>query len=210
MGRHGGFILQSNPLGYLTGQYWSPWALWAIDLVVVLTGLGFVIASVNAAIRVLFAMGRERALPGPLARLSSRRTPAVSIGCVAVLTLLLGLPLTYAYGGARAFGYLAGAGGLLVVLVYLAVNIATIRAFRTEFRDEFRPWPHLLLPATAIVLFMFPLWGILHPHAHKLVDLLPFAALGWLCLGAIAAGVLRTRQPTSLETLGRVFMPAQE
>jgi len=35
----------------------------AIDLVVVLTGLGFVIAVFNAAIRILFAMGRERALP---------------------------------------------------------------------------------------------------------------------------------------------------
>jgi hypothetical protein len=41
-------------------------------------------------------------------------------------------------GGARTFGYLAGAGGLSVVLIYLAVNIATIRAFRTEFRSEFR------------------------------------------------------------------------
>ena len=49
-------------------------------------------------------MGRERVLPGSLARLSSRRTPAVAIGCVAVLTLVLGLPLTYAYGGARTFG----------------------------------------------------------------------------------------------------------
>ena len=158
-----GFTRQRNPLGYLTSQYWSPSALWAIDLVVVLTGLGFVIAALNAAIRVLFAMGRERALPGALARLSSRQTPAVSIGCVAVLTLVLGLPLTYAYGGARTFGYLAGAGGLSVVLIYLAVNIAAIRAFRTEFRDEFRLWRHLLLPATAAVLFLFPLWGILHP-----------------------------------------------
>jgi hypothetical protein len=64
------------------------------------------------------------------------------------------------------------------VLVYLAVNIATIRAFRTEFRDEFRLGRHLLIPAAAAVLFIFPLWGILHPHAHRLMDLLPFAALG--------------------------------
>ncbi len=211
VGRHGipSLTRQGNPLGYLTSRYWSPSALWAIELVVVLTGLGFVIASLNAAIRVLFAMGRERALPGSLARLSSRRTPIVSIGCVAVLTLVLGLPLTYAYGGARTFGYLAGAGGLSVVLVYLAVNIATIRAFRTEFRDEFRLWRHLLMPATATVLFMFPLWGVLHPHARALMDLLPFAALGWLCLGAIAAGVLRTRRPASFEALGRVFVPAK-
>ena len=208
IGRHGipGFTQQGNPLGYLTTRYWSPSALWVIDLVVVLTGLGFVVASLNVAIRVLFAMGRERALPASLARVSSRHTPAIAIGCVAALTLVLGLPLTYAYGGARTFGYLAGAGGLSVVLIYLAVNVAAIRAFRTEFRDEFRLWRHLLVPATAAILFLFPLWGILRPRHHTLADLLPFAALGWLGLGAVAVGVLRARRPAGLERLGRVFI----
>jgi amino acid transporter len=211
VGRHGipGFMQQPSPLGYLTSRYWSPSALWAIDLVVVLTGLGFVIAAFNAAIRVMFAMGREQALPGPLTRLSRRQTPIVAIGCLAVLTLLLGLPLTYADGGARTFAYLAGAGGLSVVLVYLAVNIAVIRAFRTEFRDQFRLWRHLLIPATAAVIFLFPLWGIVHPRAYTLENLLPFAALGWLCLGIIAAGVLRARRPDSFQTLGKVFMPGE-
>jgi amino acid transporter len=212
VGRHGipGFTQRGNPLGYLTSQYWSPSALWAIDLVVVLTGLGFVVASLNVAIRVLFAMGREGTLPRSLARLSRRHTPAVSIGCVATLTLALGLPLTYAYGGGRTFRYLAGAAGLSVVLIYLAVNIAAIRAFRTEFRDEFRLGRHLLVPATAVVLFLFPLWGILHPRARTLADLLPFAALGWLGLGAIAVGVLRARRPAGLERLGRVFTPPRD
>ncbi len=204
-----GFTQQPSPLGYLTSRYWSPSALWVIDLVVVLTGLGFVIAVFNAAIRVLFAMGRERALPGSLARLSGRRTPVVAIGGVAVLTLALGLPLTYAVGGARTFGYLAGAAGLSLVLIYLAVNLAVIRAFRTEFRDEFRPGRHLIVPAVAAALFLFPLWGILHPRTHGLMGLLPFVALGWLCLGAIGAAVLRRRQPASFETLGRVFAPAE-
>jgi amino acid transporter len=176
----------------------------------VLTGLSFVIAVFNAAIRILFAMGRERVLPGSLARLSGRHTPVIAIVCVAVLALVLGLPLTYAYGGPRTFGYLAGAAALSIVLIYLAVNIATIRAFRTQFRDQFRFWRHLLLPAAAIVLFLFPLWGILHPRAYTLVNLLPFAALGWLGLGFIAAGVLRARRPADLEALGRVFTPAAE
>jgi amino acid transporter len=210
VGRRGipGFVGQQNPLGYLTSQYWSPSAQWAIEVVVVLTGLGFVVASLNVSIRVLFAMGRERALPQSLARLSTRHTPVVSIGCVALLALALGLPLTYLNGGMRTFGYLAGAGGLSVVLVYLAANVATIRAFRTEFRSEFRFGRHLLVPATAAVLFMFPLWGILHPRTHRLMDLLPFIALGWLGLGVIAAGVLRARRPASFEALGRVFAPA--
>ena len=205
-----GFARQPSPLTYLTSHYWSPSVLWAIDLVVVLTGLGFVVAVFNAAIRILFAMGREQALPPSLARLSARHTPVTAIACVATLALVIGLPLTYVDGGPRAFGYLAGAAALSIVLIYLAVNIATIRAFRTEFRDQFRPWRHLLLPAAATVLFLFPLWGILHPRAYTLVSLLPFVALGWLCLGAIAAGVLRARRPMSLEALGRVFAPAED
>jgi hypothetical protein len=82
--------------------------------------------------------------------------------------------------------------------------------FRTEFRGEFRLGRHLLVPAAAAVLFLFPLWGILHPRAHALADLLPFVALGWLCLGAIVAGVIRAQRPASFETLGRVFMPAEK
>jgi amino acid transporter len=212
MGRQGipAFVGQPNPLGYLTSRYWSPSVQWVIEAVVVLTGLGFVVASLNVSIRVLFAMGRERALPATLARLSSRRTPVVSIGCVALLALGLGLPLTYLADGTRTFGYLAGAGGLSVVLVYLAVNVATIRAFRTEFRSEFRFWRHLLVPAVAAVLFLFPLWGLLHPRTHRLMDLLPFAALGWLGLGATAAGLLRARRPARFAAIGRVFAPARK
>jgi amino acid transporter len=45
------------------------------------------------------------------------------------------------------------------VLTYLTVNIAVIRAFRTELRDEFRLGQHLLIPAAATAVFLFPLWG---------------------------------------------------
>jgi amino acid transporter len=134
-----GLARQPSPLGYLTSRYWSASVLWATDLVIVLAGLGFVVAVFNAAIRILFAMGREQVLPGSLARLSSRHTPVIAIGWAGVLTLGLGWPLTAADGGQRAFGYLAGAGALSVVLIYLAVNIATIRAFRTEFRSAAAP-----------------------------------------------------------------------
>jgi amino acid transporter len=211
-GRHGitALTAQPSPLGYLTSRYWSPSALWAIDLVIVLTGLGFVIAVFNAAIRILFAMGREQVLPPSLARLSSHHTPVTAIGCTAAITLTLGLPLTYADGGPRTFRYLAGAAALCLVLIYLAVNIATIRAFRTEFRDQFRPCRHLLIPATATTLFLFPLWGILHPRAYTPANLLPFTALAWLTLGTITAALLHAKKPASLQTLGKVFTPATD
>jgi amino acid transporter len=210
LGRHDilGLTQQPNPLGYLTSRYWSSSALFVIDLVVVLTGLGFVTAAVNAMIRILFAMGRERVLPRSLARLSRRHTPVVAIGCAAALALMLGLPLTYAYGGARTFGYLAGSAGLSLVLIYLAVNVSAIRAFRTGFRDDFRFCRHLLIPATAVIFLLFPLWGILHPHGRTLMDLLPFVALGWLGLGIIAASALRARRPAIFAALGPISWPA--
>lgn len=48
-----------------------------------------------------------------------------------------------------------------------------------------------------------PLWGILLLPAYTLMGVLPFMALGWLCMGAIAAGLLRSRRPATFETLGR-------
>jgi amino acid transporter len=212
VGRHGipGLLQQASPVRYLASRYWSPEVHWVIDLVVVLTGLGFVVAGFNVVIRVLFAMGREHVLPGALALLSPRHTPVVAIGCVAALTLCLGLPLTFIYGGAHTFGYLAGAAGLSLVLIYLAVNIATIRAFRRQFRDDFRFVRHLVLPAVAAVLLLFPLWGILHPRTHMLVDFLPFAAFAWLALGAVTVGALKARSSTNLGAIGRVFKPIGE
>jgi hypothetical protein len=67
------------------------------------------------------------------------------------------------------------------VLVYLAVNIAVIRAFRTEFREEFRFWRHLVIPAMATLLLLFPCGG--------------------------SCGRLRTRRSAVFGKLGRVFMP---
>jgi hypothetical protein len=97
-----------------------------------------------------------------------------------------------------AFGssIVAPAGSVVTALV-LVVSFAGF-AFRTEFREEFRLWRHLLVPGAAALLFLFPLWGILRPPAYTLMGALPFMALGWLCVGAIAA----------FKTLGRVFMPA--
>ena len=210
VGRRGipGLLQQSSPIRYLASRYWSPAVHWVIDLVVVLTGLGFVIAGFNVVIRVLFAMGRERVLPDALARLSRRQTPVVAILSVTVLTLFLGLPLMYLYGGVHTFGYLAGAAGISVVLIYLALNIATVRAFRREFRDDFRPARHLVVPAVAVLLLLFPLWGILHPRTHLLIALLPFAAFAWLGLGVLTVGAMKARSSTGLGALGRVFGPA--
>lgn len=211
VGRHGilGFVQQPNPIGYLASRYWSPSVLWALDLVIVVTGLSFVIAMLNVSVRVVFAMGREGALPNLFAGLSHRQTPMAAIACVGGIALVLGFPLTYFDGGARTFSYLAAMAALASVLHYLFVNVATLRAFRTEFRRDFVWWRHLLVPGIAAVLFLFPLWAILDPRTHGLVNRLPFVTVGWLTLGIIIAALLRLRRPDRLATFGRVFVSSE-
>jgi hypothetical protein len=100
-----------------------------------------------------------------------------------------------------AFGtsIVAPAGSVVTALV-LVVAFA-------EFRDESRLGRHLLIPAAAILVFLFPLWGIIFPGSYTLTNVLPFVALGWLCVGAIAAGILRTRRPVTFASLGRPMPP---
>ena len=123
VGRRGisGFARQPSPLGYLTSQY-----------LVAIGAVGHRPGGHARRPRLRHRCG-QRGHPGAV-RYGTRAgppgltrppvqppTPAVSIGCVAVLALALGLPLTYADGGARAFAYLAGAGGLSIVLIYVCV-----------------------------------------------------------------------------------------
>jgi hypothetical protein len=169
-------------------------------------GTSIVAPSASAA-TVLVLVVAYAGFASPLVVLITFAGSLAAIGCLAVITLLIGLPLTYVYGGVPTFGYLAGIGGLPVVLIYFTVNIAVIRAFRTEFRDEFRLGRHLLIPAAASVVFLFPLWGILFPGAYTLANLLPFISLGWLLIGAIAAGILRARRPATFQALGRAVAP---
>ena len=58
-----------------------------------------------------------------------------------------------------------------------------------------------------MMIFLFPLWGILFPGAYTLANLLPFISLGWLLIGAIAAGILRARRPATFQALGRAVAP---
>ena len=49
--------------------------------------------------------------------------------------------------------------------------------------------------------------GIVFPGAYTLANLLPFISLGWLSVGAIAAGILRARRPATFQALGRAVAP---
>ena len=97
----------------------------------------------------------------------------MAFGCVTGLALALGLPLTYSYGGARTFGYLAGAAGPSVVLQVLAaigvlaghqaarwfaVAVIGLNAIGQMFFVPAYPFWALMIIATDVVVWA--LWAL--------------------------------------------------
>jgi amino acid transporter len=200
-----GFAASSTQLQFLTGRYWSASVLWLIDLVVAMSTLAFTISSFNAGVRLLFAMGRERVLPAALAKVSTRKTPAVAIAVAALFSLVVALPVTIAVGGFNTFGYIGGIAGLAFILLYIALAIGTMVAFRRQYRDSFNPAKHVIIPIVAIALFCIPLVGTFYPVPSFPYVLFPYITLAWLIAGLVVAAVLTRRRPHVVARLGRVF-----
>jgi amino acid transporter len=201
-----GFAANPNQLSFLTAQYWSKSVLWLIDLVVALSTLAFTISTFNAGARLLFAMGREGVLPQAFGKVSSRRTPYVSIIGMTVLALAIGLPVSITSGGFLTFAYLGGIAGLALILSYITVNISLIVAFTHRYRSEFNVIRHMVFPLLATGLFLIPLVGTFYPTPAYPFDILPYITIGWLVLGiAIAAWLARAR-PEKLGKIGRLFI----
>lgn len=198
----------ANPaeLTYLTGIFWnSSWA-WLIDLVVALSTMAFVLAAFNAATRMLFAMGRERMLPHKLSSLSKYKTPHVAVATVGTIALVVGLPVSISQGGFLAFAYIGALSGLSLIIIFITVSIAVIVAFRRQFRADFNPILHLLLPVLGIVTFAIPLVGTFYPVPASPFNIFPYCVIGVLAVGIVVSFWLKQSRPELLSRIGRVFL----
>jgi amino acid transporter len=200
------FAANPSQLTYLSDRFWSDGWAWLFDLVVALSTLAFVVAAFNAAVRLLFAMGREDVLPRRLSALSRYHTPHVAVAVVAVLALVIGLPVSITQGGFLAFAYIGAVSGLSLILLFITVSIGVIVAFRTRFKREFNPIKHLVLPVLAIVTFGIPLVGTFYPKPASPFDVLPYIVVAWLLIGIGVAVWLTRNRSEVLGRIGRVFV----
>jgi amino acid transporter len=116
------------------------------------TGVASALASQSAISRILFAMGRDRALPfgGFLSRVNPRfKTPANAILFVAVLSLVLALtvPITVLL-------HLVNFGALTS---FVLLNLSVPVYFWLRRGQRTRPFRHIVMPlcGLAIVGFIF-------------------------------------------------------
>jgi amino acid transporter len=199
------FAANPNQLSYLSNIFWNSSWTWLIDLVVALSTLAFVLAAFNAAVRLGYAMGRERMLPTQFAKLHQRyKTPHIAVATVTVLALAIGLPISINDGGFLAFAYIGALSGLALLMLFVAVNVGVIVSFRRQFKADFNPLLHVLLPLLGIATFMIPLVGTFYPVPPSPYKYLPYITLGWLAI--VIALWLAARRSDALNRIGRIFL----
>ncbi len=175
-------------------------------------------AGVNVASRTSFAMGRIRAFPPLLARVSERhRSPVAAIATGSLISLAVMLGLGFGYRPGTAFSMIGTALVILLVGIYLVVNVACIGYFAR--RDHgFNVISHLLVPVIGIAAFI-PAWlagaGIKAPGLSFITPLTaPYSYMGpavalWMILGVVYLGYLYLRQPQRVVDVGLVHLDAE-
>ncbi|MGW2637806.1 APC family permease [Streptomyces sp. NPDC001348] len=181
--------------------------------------LGVLIAGINSQARLVFNAGREGLLPSFFGYVHpKRRTPNNAIVTFAAISLLIiggwGLGhLLGADGGpmnpVTFFAESSSLGAILILLVYLASNIALPLYYRRYRPQEFRTVRHLVLPAIGTLAILIPLYYLAKPGQPAPYSWFPLAALVTL-LGAVSyATLLVRRDPSLAERVGSVVADAE-
>jgi len=191
----------------------NPWR----DLAIVFWGGGWVLifaaiinsalansnAGVNAASRVMFALGRNGVLPRAFAKTHPvHKTPHVAIIAQTILGLAVSLLLGWRYGDLiTAFSIIATAITIVVIVVYIIVCMATIVYYAR--RPDRKPLLHWLVPILGAAVFIPPLYYQYFPLPPYPLRYAVWVALGWIVGGIILTAFMPRR---IVDNVDQVFM----
>jgi amino acid transporter len=183
---------------------------WIIILIAAVnSGLAVCIAIQNATTRVLFDMGRVKALPAFLGQVHPRwKTPWNAIWLLTGITLAIGLGLGSWLGPVKTFGMIGIMQTLGLIIVYSMGNIGAMLFYGREKRDEFNIFLHALIPILTTVALAWVFWKnveTLHPFNPKnAFDYSPLIVIIWTIVGlAIVLIASRTGKEDWLHRAGQ-------
>lgn len=163
-----------------------------------ISGLACLLASLNAASRLLFSMARYGYLARPLAAVHPRhRTPAPAV-LLSVTVALVGCLVTLPLGPLEAFGFagtLATFGFLAVYfLICLAAPLDQLQAGTLGVR-------HLLISGGGTLMMTFVILGSVWPVPPWPQNLLPWLFLAYLAAGAAWFWHFSRRRPELVQAI---------
>src|SRR5579883_3348774 len=214
VGKMASYAADPNPWGTLATRAWGP-----LNFIVILAILNSALANanggVNAAARVLYAMGRIGTLPRSLAHTNRFQVPDVAIivtmAVAVVATLLPGL----LYGTTNAFAFIGTIITIPIILVYIATCIAVPFFYRREQPTEFSVFRHIILPVIPILVLLAVVYSQVVPllvppyPAAPISYAVPIVAI-WFVVGLIIVAILSARAPQALAKSSKIYAETEE
>ena len=204
------FAGDSAPWTTLANKNWSTSVAWIVSLTVINSQFANIISGSNAAVRMMFSLGRERILPTALARTNAKGSPIVAWCAYIALSAVLTLGLGAAMGPLNVYGFMGTVLGLGIVIIYISINLAFVRWMWKHERGSFSALKHGVIPVVASALLLLPIWGQIHPYPAYPVSLVP-PIVAFLILSGLGYYLyLRARAPKVVAGMGRVWEDSGE
>jgi amino acid transporter len=200
------FVSDGAPWITLTQTYWGSGLVWLVSLTVLNSIFANLISGTNAAVRVLFSMGREGILPGRLGTTTARGNPSAALTAYMIFALALALIGGLLWTPLGAYGFFGTILGLGLVIIYILINVALIVFYWRDYRAEFSIVRNGVLPVIAGLLMLLPIYGLLFPVPAYPNNLVPYIVLIWLALGVVYLLIMARRRPEVIEAMGRVMV----
>jgi amino acid transporter len=188
----------SAPFGDVAAKAGLGWTSMIVYFAAMISVFACCLASVNAAARLLFSMGKYQFLHRSMGLVhDTHRTPHRAIlfcGCLLAVVCLAMLPA----GFLNAFGYAGTFASFGFVVVYLMLCIvAPMDLQRTR---EMRPH-HVLVGILGTALMLFVIFGSVYPVPAYPYNILPYAFFAYMVAGGIWFAMLKAKSPQTLASI---------
>jgi len=188
----------SAPFGDVAARAGLGWASTVVYFAAMISVFACCLASINAAARLLFSMGKYQFLHRSMGLVhDTHRTPHRAIllcGALLALTCLAMLPA----GILNAFGYTGTFASFGFVVVYLALCIVAPMDLR---RSGEMKLGHVIVGIAGAALMSFVVFGSVYPVPEYPYNVLPYLFFAYMAVGGIWFLVLRTTSPQTLASI---------
>jgi amino acid transporter len=188
----------SAPFGDVAAKAGLGWGSTIVYFAAMISVFACSLASINAAARLLFSMGKYRFLHRSMGLVhDTHRTPHRAVLCCGGLLAVICLGLLPA-GLLNAFGWAGTFASFGFVVVYLMLCIVAPLDLRKSGAMQPR---HVLLGVMGTALMLFVIVGSVYPVPEFPYNLLPYYFFAYLCAGAAWFTVLKVKSPRTLASI---------
>jgi amino acid transporter len=186
------------PFGDVAARAGLGWASVVVYFAAMISVFACCLASINAAARLLFSMGRYQFLHRSMGLVhDTHRTPHRAILLCGGLLALICLALLPA-GFLDAFGYAGTVASFGFVVVYFALCIVAPMDLKRSAEMKLR---HVVIGVLGAALMSFVVIGSVYPVPEYPYNVLPYLFFAYMAVGAVWFAVLKVKSPQTLASI---------